>query len=101
MTTWIVLRVQGVLVAFKSLNQLDKTVEDCHITACDKACQVTIRFQCRYRVTKTYTLPFIESESLKVRDSSLQKYSYLSIYVRLKRYFVSGCLPRPTTTATG
>ena len=59
--------LQGIMVALKSISQLEKTAESCLITVCNKMCKLKIRMNCKYNVTKTYTLPFIESESLMVR----------------------------------
>ena len=54
------------MIAFKSISQLEKTVESCLITACSEDCKLRIELKCKYNVTKTYTLPFIESDSLMV-----------------------------------
>ena len=52
------------MIAFKSISQLEKTVESCLITFSSQDCKLKIRLMCRYKITKTYTLPFIESDSL-------------------------------------
>ena len=61
------LAIRGVILAFKSVPQLEKNVETCAVTVCDSEYKVKIQFNCRFKVTKTYTLPFIETESLKVK----------------------------------
>ena len=54
------------MIPFKSISQLEKTVESCLITFSSQDCKLKIRLMCRYKITKTYTLPFIESDSLTV-----------------------------------
>jgi hypothetical protein len=57
---------QAILMAFRSMGSLDKTVESCTISISDKLSKTKIELQCRNSVVKTYTLPFIECESIKV-----------------------------------
>jgi hypothetical protein len=57
---------QAILMAFRSINALDKTVESCTITISAKDSKTRIELKCRYNVTKIYSLPFIECESIKV-----------------------------------
>ena len=54
------------MIAFKSIGQLEKTAESCMIAVCHQLNNLKIRIICKYNVTKTYTIPFIESESLLV-----------------------------------
>ena len=57
---------QAILMAFRSPNTLDKTVESCSISISDKNSKTKIEMRCRFDVVKIYTLPFIECESIKV-----------------------------------
>ena len=59
------LSMKAMLMAFKSVNLLDKNVETCSIRISDRDYRVRIHFKCRFKVTKSYTIPFIETESLK------------------------------------
>jgi len=56
--------MRGIMIAFKSIGQLEKTAESCLIAVCHQLNNLKIRIICKYNVTKTYTIPFIESESL-------------------------------------
>jgi len=59
------LALRSIMFAFKSVPQLEKNVETCHFDISDADCKVTIELRCRFKVTKTFVLPFIEAESLK------------------------------------
>lgn len=56
--------MRGIMIAFKSISQLEKTAESCLLSVCDTTSKLKICIICKYSVTKTYTLPFIESDSL-------------------------------------
>jgi hypothetical protein len=48
------------------MGSLDKTVESCTIAISDQESKTKIELRCKFSVVKTYTLPFIECESIKV-----------------------------------
>ena len=54
-------------MAFKSISALEKSVESACIEILPDIAKVRIELSCRFAVVKTYTLPFLESESVKVR----------------------------------
>ena len=60
---------QGILMVFRSVHVLEKTVESCLMRVSLKEAKTKIELRCKHSVIKTYTLPFIESESLKVMHS--------------------------------
>lgn len=51
-------------MVFKSLNILEKTAETCSIQVLPIESKVKMVLKCRFRVTKVYTFPFLESERL-------------------------------------
>lgn len=58
------LMMRSILMVFKSMNVLEKTVESCTIQVLPQESKVKIQLICKYYVTKLYTFPFIESERL-------------------------------------
>ena len=68
------------MIAFKSISQLEKTAESCLLSVCDTTSKLKICIICKYSVTKTYTLPFIESDSLMVKIN-LFEIEFLQIHV--------------------
>ena len=57
--------MRGVIVPFKAVPQLEKHVETCTFTVLEKDFKVRIQHQCRFLITKTYILPFIDTDTLK------------------------------------
>ncbi len=57
---------QSAVWAFKSVSQLEKAVESASIDIEAKEAKVKIKFRCKHSIVKTYTLNFLESESIKV-----------------------------------
>jgi hypothetical protein len=52
-------------MVFRSLNVLEKTVESCIIHVLPGESKVRITLLCKFSVTKLYTLPFIEADTLQ------------------------------------
>lgn len=64
--------MKAILMAFRSINVLDKTVESCLLRILANDAKLKVELRCRHSITKTYTLPFIECESLKATCDSSQ-----------------------------
>ena len=60
-------------MAFKSLNALEKNVELAIIEILSEKAKVKIELQSRFSVVKSYTLPFLEAESVKVGNMKAYK----------------------------
>ena len=56
--------MKAILIPFRSINVLDKTVEACSIRCLPHQEKVQVEFECKYGIRKRYTIPFIESEAL-------------------------------------
>lgn len=55
-------------MAFRSIGNMDKTVESCTISILASELKTKIELKCRFSAVKTYILPFIECESIKVNQ---------------------------------
>ena len=51
--------MKAILMVFRSINVLDKTVESCLIQASPYEEKVHLVLSCKYSVTKTFVIPFI------------------------------------------
>lgn len=51
-------------MVFKSVNVLEKTVESCTLEVLPLESKIRVLLTCKYSVTRLYTFPFLESETL-------------------------------------
>ena len=59
--------LKGLLLAFRSANILEKTVEICTLEI-NEGSNLHVKFTCKYQITKSFIFPFCNStEPLKVR----------------------------------
>jgi hypothetical protein len=64
--------MKGAVWVFKSISQLEKTVETAEITLVPLESKLKVRLNCKFSVSKTYTLPFLECEPLKANYDASQ-----------------------------
>jgi len=57
--------MRSLLLAFKSLHSLEKTVDSCTLEFCDSDCKLNITFNCRHSISKKFSLGLLECENLK------------------------------------
>lgn len=57
---------QSAVWAFRSVSSLEKTAESIKIEILPRDYKVFVEVRCKYSVIKSYTLNFLECESLKV-----------------------------------
>lgn len=62
--------MKSILMVFRSISVLDRTVESCIIHVQPNDEKVKIELNCRYSVQKVYIIPFIECETLKAEYDS-------------------------------
>ena len=66
--------MKGAVWVFKSISHLEKTVESAELTLAPLESKLRARMNCRFSVSKTYSLPFLECEPLKANyDASHSK----------------------------
>ena len=57
--------VRSLLLAFRSLSTLEKTVESCTLRTDHVNCKLHVSFKCRHNVSKEFSLGLLEYESSK------------------------------------
>lgn len=57
--------MKSCLSAFKSMNTIEKTVDQCKIDLNVREARLVFLFYCRHGITKTYNLTFLECETLQ------------------------------------
>lgn len=62
--TWLIF--QSAVGIFKSINQVDRMVEAACIQIVPSESQVKIELRCKFNVTKSYVIPFLEADTVKV-----------------------------------
>ena len=66
--------MKGAVWVFKSISHLEKTVDSAELTLAPLESKLRARMNCRFSVSKTYSLPFLECEPLKANyDASHSK----------------------------
>ena len=66
--------MKGAVWVFKSISHLEKTVDSAELTLAPLESKMRARMNCRFSVSKTYSLPFLECEPLKANyDASHSK----------------------------
>ena len=75
--------MKGAVWVFKSISHLDKTVESAELTLAPLEGKLKARMNCRFSVSKTYSLPFLECEPLKVGMNS----TVYSPFCKINRLF--------------
>ena len=74
-------RFQSILSVFRSIGNLEKTVETCKISLPLSESLLIIELKCKHGIAKLYNLRYFEYEGVEVSITSLKcKWSYLIDY---------------------
>lgn len=57
--------VRSLLLAFRSLSHLDRTVDSCVLEMDNDKCKFMVSFKCRHSVSKSYSLGMLEDDNLR------------------------------------
>ena len=89
------------ILVFKSLSNIDKSVESCDINLNEEDCRLVFQLKCRHGIVKTHQLTFQECESLQASFAfhrSCLYYSFLDFDAEISDRFcncvLSGCFLR-------
>ena len=73
--------LRAVVMAFKSISSVDKTVESCTIQTLQKEQKVQITLSCKFSVTKLYSIPCLGKFILELRR---RKFFYVKLNSKYK-----------------
>ena len=63
--------MKSILLAFRSLNHIEKVVETCTVYVSPMDCKLKIHFMCKYMAKKFFNIRMIDSEALSTYDNDI------------------------------